>query len=393
MQQVRLASIALLLSFTTACAVETEEADTNADSVSESLRAARAGAGASAASERGERKGNEARGGRGGTGGTGGTGGSGGSGVGDGDIRHPVSGPPPTEASKIGGKAFKLVKNWDFGTNGTIRDIGQLSQEFDYHDQFGTIANGTNYGAVIVAPNTSTAISAYNLNLPNDRQPVEDPARPYRTWTASTLKTYVRPLDPAQPTVDVSQHNTGCGSFMAKWALGRGGKLLGQDVVWETRLRIATLAEAYWLAVWSSGNKWDNGAEADVLESFGAPHTPGNAFHSDVVGGTNNNDFSSWPDALTRAGVPESARDLTQMHTWTWAYFKDDTYAVYYDGYKVQSGSIHWTAGGVNGTPIDLRFLFDLGWGHTKIADVNISRPASTFALEYEVDYSRVYLR
>jgi hypothetical protein len=37
--------------------------------------------------------------------------------------------------------------------------------------------------------------------------------------------------------------------------------------------------------------------------------------------------------------------------------------------------------------------LFDLGWGHTDIADVNVKLPAATFEIQYELDYSRVYLR
>jgi hypothetical protein len=38
-------------------------------------------------------------------------------------------------------------------------------------------------------------------------------------------------------------------------------------------------------------------------------------------------------------------------------------------------------------------FLFDFGWGHIEIPEVNISLPASSFPLTYELDYSRVYLR
>jgi hypothetical protein len=38
-------------------------------------------------------------------------------------------------------------------------------------------------------------------------------------------------------------------------------------------------------------------------------------------------------------------------------------------------------------------FLFDFGWGHTQISDVNISLPAAGFQITYEVDYSRVYMR
>ena len=341
--------------------------------------------------------GGAATGGTGGAaaGGTGGT--SSGSAVGTGDIQRPVSGPAPIEAARIGGAPFKLVKNWDFGANGTIRNISELSAEFEYRDQFGTIANGTHYGAVIVAPSsaTATATNTAGLNLPNNKQPIEDPARPYREFGTSTLKTYVRPLDPNQTTVSVSAHNAGCGSFMAKWSLPSGGDRLGHDIVWETRVRIPTPLPAYWFALWTSGNQWNGGAEMDLVEAFGAPHIFANAFHSDSVGGTNNVNYSSWPDALSRVGVPEgAARDLRQWHVWTWLYREDNSYEAYYDGHRVQYGTIEWTNGGTeNGTPIDMRFLFDFGWGHTSIADVNITLPASQFPMQYEIDYSRVYLR
>ena len=67
---------------------------------------------------------------------------------------------------------------------------------------------------------------------------------------------------------------------------------------------------------------------------------------------------------------------------------------VYFDGRVVQSGTIHWTLGGTStGEAINMSFLFDFGWGHTQIADVNVSLPASTFGITYEIDYSRAYLR
>jgi hypothetical protein len=92
--------------------------------------------------------------------------------------------------------------------------------------------------------------------------------------------------------------------------------------------------------------------------------------------------------------VPSTSRDLREWHTWTWLYRSNDTYTVYYDGYIVQTGTLHWTLGGDQGAEvIDMNFLFDFGWGHTQIADVNISLPASSFPLTYEIDYSRVYLR
>src|SRR6185369_11912669 len=79
--------------------------------------------------------------------------------VGSGDIQNPAIGPDPSQAGAIGGAKWVLVKNWDFGSNGTLHDISSLSSEFNYHDQFGTIGNGSNYGAITVAPNAQTAIS------------------------------------------------------------------------------------------------------------------------------------------------------------------------------------------------------------------------------------------
>jgi hypothetical protein len=199
--------------------------------------------------------------------------------VGVGDLAHPVQGPAPSDAAKVGGAAFSLVKNWDFGSDGTVRNIDQLSAEFQYHDHWNTIANGNNYGSVIVAPNAATAIGASGLGLPSDMQPVEDPARPYREFTASSIKTYVRPLSSSAASVSVSAHNTGCGSLTAKWQLANGGALLKHDVLWETRARMPVPVAAYWFALWTAGTQWDRGAEMDVLESFGTPNIHVDAFH------------------------------------------------------------------------------------------------------------------
>jgi hypothetical protein len=307
--------------------------------------------------------------------------------IGNGDITAPARGPGPSEAGKIGGANWLLVKNWDFGSDGTIRDIASLSNEFQYHDQFNTIGNGSNYGAVMVAPSAATAIQG---------QPIEDPARPYRELGKDSLKTYVRPLMASQTNVSASAHNAGCGSIVAKWRLPSGGALLGKDLLWETRARMPVPAAAYWFAIWTAGNKWNKGAEMDVLESFGTPniYPPPSAFHVNSVGGSDQIDYGSWPSALGKAGVPMSARDLREWHTWTWLYRSDDSFVVYYDGYIVQTGKLHWTlGGGGSGEHIDMSFLIDLGWGHTQIQDVNITLPASNFPLTYELDYSRVYLR
>lgn len=307
--------------------------------------------------------------------------------VGVGDITRPAVGPAPTEAGKIGGAPFVLVKNWDFGTSGTIRDTSTLVSEFLFHDQFGTIANGTNYGSLIVAPSGQTAIA---------NQPVEDPARPTREWTAEALRAHVRPLSAAQTSVSVSAHDTGCGSIMAKWKLANGGAPLGRDLLWETRARMTKPLAAYFFGIWAAGNKWDRGAEMDVVKSFGTPdiYPPPSAFYVSSVGGTDSIDYAAWPNGLSAAGVPENARDLREWHTWSWLYRTDDTFVVYYDGYVVQRGTLHWTLrGAAGGEALEVYFLFDFAWGHLEIPEVNITLPASSFPLTYELDYSRVYLR
>lgn len=317
--------------------------------------------------------------------------------VGRGELGEPALGPPPLEAAKVTGAPFVLVKNWNFGTDGTIRDVRELIAEFEFHDQFNTIANGTKYGAVTVAPTPETAISvAHELGLPGNKQPVEDPAWPYREWTRDVLVAHVRPLSPEATKVSVNAHDTGNGSFMAKWKLPGGGKNLGRDLLWETRVRIPRPVLGYWFAVWTAGNRWDDGAEMDVVESFGVPHlAPGaKCFHVNSVGGKDAHEFRNWPSGLTKMGVPQTKWDLADWHTWTWVYLRDDTYRVYYDGHLVQHGTLHWTYGGKPDAPIiDMRFLFDFSWGHTEITDVNIALPASSFPLTYEIDYSRVYLR
>ncbi|MET0390115.1 MAG: hypothetical protein ABW321_29355, partial [Polyangiales bacterium] len=312
---------------------------------------------------------------------------------GSGDLAHAVVGPAPLEAAKLGGE-YTLVKNWDFGANGNIRNNADLAREFQFHDQFGTIANGTHYGAVMVAPSEDTAITARGLHLPGDKQPVERADRPFREWTDGALRANVRPLDPSQSELSAADHNVGCGSFMAKWTLPSGGELLGRDVVWETRVRMPTSQPGYWFALWTAGNKWEHGAEMDVLESFGTPFVLGNAFHSDSVGGENEVDYSNWHGALSKLGVPSAERDLANWHTFTWGYLKDDTSVVYYDGHEIQHGELHWTSGGQRGgEKINMFFLFDFAWGHTNVPDVNLTVPAAGFDLSYEVDYSRVYVR
>jgi hypothetical protein len=314
--------------------------------------------------------------------------------LGGGTVAAPAVGPAPSFG--IGGPGMVLVKNWHFGTDGTIKNYADMSANFFYHDQFGTIGNGTNYGAHTVSPDAADAL--YN-------QPVEGiNSPPVRKFTADSLQTFLTPLDGAT-TCDPSKHNAGCGSFMAKWKLPNGGSLLGQDLVWETRVRYVT-PPYFWFAVWTAGNKWKwdggaQGAEQDLIESFGYDNGggftnyDGRFWHSNSVAtpGKDTVDYGDWGKTMSKSGI--KSYDATQYHIWTWQYKKDNTYAMYVDGIKVQSGSdYHWTYGGKpTDEPIDMDFLFDAGWGHTQIGSVNKPLPASAFTGKfYEWNYSRVYL-
>jgi hypothetical protein len=70
------------------------------------------------------------------------------------------SGIKPSYLQSVG-EGFILTKNWDFGSNDTIRNMNDMNKEFVYHDQFGTVANGTNYGAVVGSVNKSLPESAF----------------------------------------------------------------------------------------------------------------------------------------------------------------------------------------------------------------------------------------
>lgn len=306
--------------------------------------------------------------------------------VGSGHIAAPALGPPPSVAAA--GNGFVLVKNWDFGTSGTIRGTADLIAEFRFHDNFNTFDQGGLYGSKSVAPARHVALRG---------QPVEAPGRPFRDFTASSMRGWLRPLDPDATHVTVEKREVGSGFLMPKFTLPAGGSRLGHDLLWETRVRLNNPVPGYWFAIWAVGNKWDHGAEMDVVESFGFNNGGGytnydaRLFHSSSVGGDDRNKASSW-----ERRVPNGRSDLTQWRTFTWLYRKDDTYTVWFDGVEIQSGTIHWTLKGrPDGEPIDMSFIFDGAWGHRKVKSVNLRDfPATRFRdTFYEWDYSRLYLR
>ena len=316
--------------------------------------------------------------------------------LGGGTVATAASGPAPSFG--IGGPGMVLVKNWKFGANGTIKNYADMNENFMYHDQFGQISNGGgNYGALMVAPDAANAL---------DGQPIEGVnSPPVREWTADSLKTYLTGIDGAT-LVEPKRHNAGNGSFVAKWKLPKGGSLLGQDIVWETRVRMVT-PKYFWFAIWTAGNKWlwrdgAQGAEVDVVESFGydngcdnCTNFDGRFWHVGSVATPSKDTvhYDDWSRSMASRGI--TAYDATQYHTWTWHYKKDNTYTVYVDGIPVQSGSdYYWTYGNkATDEPVELFFLFDGSWGHTQIGSVNKPLPTSDFTGKfYEWNYSRVYL-
>jgi hypothetical protein len=317
--------------------------------------------------------------------------------IGGGTVADKAAGRAPSFG--IGGPNMVLVKNWHFGTAGTIKNYGDMSANFLYHDQFNTIGNGSNYGALTVAHDKATAL--YD-------QPIEGvDSPPVREFTADSLKTYLTGLDGAT-LCKPHAHNAGCGSFMAKWKLPKEkGPLPSRDIVWETRVRYVT-PKYFWFAIWTAGNKWKGdkagaqGAEQDLVESFGYDNGgpqftnfDGRYWHSNAVASPlkDKYPYADWPKTMASLGI--KSYDATQYHIWTWQYNHDGTYAMYVDGTKIQSGSnYYWTYGNKEtDEPIDMFFLFDAGWGHTQVAGVNKPLPASEFVGKYyEWNYSRVYL-
>ena len=173
-------------------------------------------------------------------------------------------------------------------------------------------------------------------------------------------------------------------------------------MIWETRVRYVT-PPYFWFAIWNAGNIWDQGAEMDLIESFGYDNTPkgggknfaGAFWHSNTVGGSDRLPYDDWEKDMKACGITDFKAD--EYHTWTVAYDKNNSYAIYVDGTKVQDGkapywwTVHTKKGG---TPINMSFIFDGTWGSTTVKSVDHSLPASALKdCYYEWQYSRVYLR
>lgn len=319
--------------------------------------------------------------------------------VGGGTVNTPAVGPAPAYDYGNDIQGYILVKNWDFGKKGTISNNQDLSEHFQFHDQFGCITNGTDkYGAYIVSPDEENAITAFGV-----KQPIEgiNTDRPVREYLDDSMKTYLVGLNGATE-VHPTSNKGGNGSFQAKWTLPAGGKLLGQDIIFETRVRYKT-PPYYYFAIWTAGNKWSRGAEMDVIESFGYDNGGGNTnydgnyWHSSLVPGIDGKSetsyHKSWVEGMKHYGITEY--DASDYHTWTWVYKADDTFVAYVDGIPVQRGSTPWTYKAEDGgEPINMSFIFDGSWGHTRIDSINKPLPVSAFEDKYyEWDYSRIYLR
>jgi hypothetical protein len=328
--------------------------------------------------------------------------------IGTGSLTNPAIGPAPSYG--IGGSGFTLVKNWVFGTAGTITSDTDLKNNFQFHDQFNQYMN-PNYGAASIAPDSADALSGQPYQGETFNGVTVPAARSYST---NYMRTYVVPLTNATNVTAANEStggiNVGSGAFTSKWTLPTAGSLYGHDIIWETRVRYVT-PPYFWFALWDDSYPWDYGAEMDLIESYGynqngTTNYAGAYWHSNTVvdtaksPATDQVNFSSWGAGMKAAGI--STYDATQYHIWTLAYYKDNTYALYVDGTKVQYGSNYWwNQGGYNpglGGETNVYFHFDATWGSTTVSgdDPNSAGGLAASALSntyYEFAYSRVYVR
>jgi hypothetical protein len=157
-----------------------------------------------------------------------------------------------------------------------------------------------------------------------------------REFGAASLTTNLIPIEgndgKLSDTADPTDDNVGNGSFTAKWNLPKAGKALGQDVLWETRVRYDEIPEN-WFAIWNAGTSWDKGAEFDVVESFGFNgNADGSQWHADPVGAAEakynylgENGGANWGDTMKLTGVP-LPYNAQEFHTFAVLYRADDTF-------------------------------------------------------------------
>ena len=293
---------------------------------------------------------------------------------------------PPSGSA---GAGMVLVKNWHFGAKGTIKNYADMNANFVYHDQFNTIGNGTNYGAVTVAPDAANA-------LPN--QPIEGAdSPPVRQFTADSLKTLLTPLRGAD---EGHSHAAQCGQRVvhgkmeaAQWrrAAGAGHRLGNTRPLRHSALLLVCYVDGRQQVEQRRGA--GSGGEFWIRQWRRQHQLRWALLARERGGGKDTTDYGNWGKAMSSHGI--ASYDASKYHIWTWLYQKDNSYAMYVDGVLVQSGSnYYWTYGSKEtDPPIDMVFLFDGGWGHTQIASVNHPLPASAFTGKfYEWNYSRVYL-
>lgn len=303
-------------------------------------------------------------------------------------------GPKPT--APVTG--YKVDKNWDFGTDGTVRNKTELANEFLGHIGGWNVPGINEYGCKSAAYSTASKVV--------DFQPVERADALNREITQSSLLMHTRPLTAAQTTVGpASKADCSSGSVSSKFTYPSGGAGLGKDVVFETRFRMTKPLSSYWVAFWIVGQTWNNGPEQDIFEAFSFPNADGgpmtpknpNAWSSQSYGGQD--EFQCWNDfyaCMSRWNGGDYTNSLlTQWHTYSLEYRKDNTYTVWVDGKKYQSGTLIWKVGGVaTGANTDLRVVLDCGMGHSSRWQVSSTvQPASNLPMTCEVDYVRTFTR
>ncbi len=356
--------------------------------------------------------------------------------IGGGSVGQPAVGPDPAYDYGSDTQGYVLVKNWDFGTSGTVTDYATLDSEFNYHDQFlHYCIGGSKYGSQTVASSTSTSVphNVHNFTQFTEADIAALNHDPIREFTSGAMMTYLRPLNDTQTTFNAGLYNSGNtvadlnskvignGSFYAKLALDGGGEFLGQDIIWETRVRFKPV-RYFWFALWTAGNPWVSanypvigGAEMDLVETFGYNNGSGNTnfdghgFHSSLVGPGDfwNYAVGSWGQGMKNFDVIDDPSDpndnylpddwsVEDWHIWTWVYKADNTWIAYLDGKPVNVGKAYWTAGGrEKDMPVPMHFLFDAAWGHAELTNMQSGTITESELLEayYEWDYSRIYLR